>query len=177
MADLEILYDPISINSGPVTVALQGLNDIKFAASLATPQPLKADTTVALSVPQPVKTDATLALSTPQPLKTDNKFTLSIPDPIRTETTAAIDLQPVVLDQCLRLSLGPLPPTRVCLPNRQRVGLTIFGVEVLGFTLDGQMEMTVAPLHMPPQTVSLPQPRDGPPPGPAQPALHIRLGS
>lgn len=142
MADVEILYDPITVNSGPVTVAVTGLNDIKVDSKLAVTQPIVTTSALTLSVPDPVKTDATLALS--------------VPEPIRTEAKAAIDLQPVVVDQCLRLSLGPLPPTLVCLPNRQRIGLTLFGVEVFGLTLDGEARVVVGDLPRPPHVVSAP---------------------
>jgi hypothetical protein len=133
VADVEILYDPISINSGPVTVTVDGLNDIKIDSSLA--------------VTKPIETDSKLTLSVPDTIKTDTKFAFTIPEPIRTDSKAAIDLQPVVLDQCLRLSLGPLPATRICLPNRQRIGLTVFGVEVIGLTLDGEAQVVVGEPH------------------------------
>lgn len=129
MADIEVLYEPIAINSGPVTVAVNGLDNIK------------------LSVPEPIKTETTLKV--PDTFKTDGQVAFTIPEPIRTDATAdigvraGIDLQPIVLDQCLRLSLGPLPPTRICLPNRQHVGVTLFGVEVFGLTLEGQANIIV----------------------------------
>ncbi len=149
MADVEILYDPITVNSGPVTVAVTGLDDIKVDAKLAVTQPIETKSALTLSVPDVVKTDAKLAFT--------------IPDPIKTEAKAAIDLQPVIVDQCLRLSLGPLPPTLVCLPNRQRFGMTLFGVEVFSFTLDGEAQIVVSDLPKPPQVVSLaarPRPAD-----------------
>lgn len=129
MADIDIAYDPIAINSGPVTVAVTGLDNIK------------------LTVPDPIKTEATLKL--PDTIKSDGKFAFTIPEPVRTDAKAdvglraGIDLQPVVFDQCLRLSLGPLPPTRICLPNRQHVGLTLFGVEIFGITLEGESNILV----------------------------------
>jgi hypothetical protein len=152
VADVEILYDPITVNSGPVSVAVTGLNDIKVDSKLAVTQPIETKSALTLSVPDPVKTDATLAFT--------------IPEPIRTEAKAAIDLQPVVVDQCLRLSLGPLPPTLVCLPNRQRIGLTLFGVEVFGFTLDGEARVVVGDLPHPPFVVSAPTSHGGPHCGP-----------
>lgn len=131
MADIEVSYEPIAINSGPVTVTVTGLNDIQ------------------LSVPEPVKTETKLTLALPDTFKSDGKFAFSIPEPIRTDSKAdvgvraGIDLAPVVLDQCLRLSLAPLPPTRICLPNRQHIGLTLFGVEVFGITFDGEANILV----------------------------------
>lgn len=133
MADVEVTYDPITVNSGPVNLAVTGLNDIKVDAKLAITEPIESKLT--LSVPEPIKANLT----------SDGKFAFTIPEPIRTDSKAAIDLQPVVLDQCLRLSLGPLPATRICLPNRQRVGLTLFGIEVLSLTLDGEAQVLVGP--------------------------------
>ena len=148
MADVEIPYDPITVNSGPVTVAVTGLNDIKVDSKLAVTQPIVTSSALTLSVPDPVKTDATLAFT--------------VPEPIRTEAKAAIDLQPVVVDQCLRLSLGALPPTLVCLPNRQRIGLTVFGVEVFGLTLDGEARVVVGDLPRPAFVVNAPAPHAAP---------------
>ncbi len=135
MADIDVTYDPIAINSGPITVALTGLDDIK------------------LSIPDPVKTESKYTILVPETVKSDTKFAFSVPDPIRTDAKAdgkldvnlksGIDLQPVVFDQCLRLSLGPLPSTHICLPNRQHVGLTIFGVEVFGLTVEGEAKIVV----------------------------------
>ena len=139
MADVDVTYDPITVNSGPVTVAVTGLNDIKVDAKFAVTEPIESKLT--LSVPEPIKGELKSDLKSD--LTSDGKFAFTIPEPIRTDSRAAIDLQPVVLDQCLRLSLGPLPSTRICLPNRQRIGLTLFGVEVLGLTLDGEAQVLV----------------------------------
>jgi hypothetical protein len=141
LADLEILYDPITVNSGPITVALTGLDNVKVDGNLTVTKPIVTSST--LSIPK---------------LDTDSKFALTIPDPIKTDSKAAIDLQPVVVDQCLRLSLGPLPPTQVCLPNRQRLGLTLFGVEVFGITLEGEARVVVCDLPKQPQVVRVSAP-------------------
>ncbi|WGM40657.1 hypothetical protein [Caulobacter sp. NIBR1757] len=137
MADLEILYDPITVNSAATVdsnstanLVVQGLDDVKVDGKLAI---------APLEVAVDLDTDSKLTLSVPEVIRTS----FTIPDPIRTESRSHIDLQPVVLDQCLRLSLGPLPPTRICLPNRQRIGLTVLGVEVFGLTLDGEAQVTV----------------------------------
>ena len=148
MADVEFEFDPITVNSGPVTVTVDGLDNVKIDYTL--------------TVPKPIETKSGLTLSVPDPIKADAKLALSIPDPIKTDSKAAIDLQPVVVDQCLRLSLGPLPPTLICLPNRQRIGLTLFGVEVLGLTLDGEARVVVGDLPRGPFVVNAPAPHAGP---------------
>lgn len=146
MADIEVAYDPISVNSGPVTVTVAGLDDIKLAVT----EPIETKSSLTLSVPEPIRTDATAKL------ETDSKFALALPDPIRTESKAALDLQPVVLDQCLRLTLGPLPLTHICLPNRQRIGFTLFGKEIFGFTLDGEAQFVIGEPPKHPQVVAAP---------------------
>jgi hypothetical protein len=163
MADIEVVYEPIAINSGPVTVAVNGLDNIK------------------LTVPEPVKTETTLKL--PDTFKSDGKFAFTIPEPIRTDAKAdvglraGIDLQPVVFDQCLRLSLGPLPATRICLPNRQHVGLTLFGVEVFGITLEGEANILVGEPERQTQIVkSAPAHSKSAPPKAGSDGVRIRLG-
>jgi hypothetical protein len=157
VADVEIQYDPITVNSGPVTLQLNGLDNIKVDSKLAVTEPIETRSTLTLSVPEPVRTEAQLALS--------------IPEPIRTEAKAAIDLQPVVFDQCLRFSLDALPPTLVCLPNRQRLGLTLFGVEVFGVTLEGEARLVVSDLPRPAHVVHAPSEVAGP--APRAPSVEI----
>jgi hypothetical protein len=127
MADIDVDYGPITITSNPVTVEVKGLDDIK------------------LSIPETVKTDSKFTVSTPDTLKGDGKVTLSIPEPITNNVTfnASVDIKPVAFDQCLRLSLGALPPTHMCFPNRQHVGLSLFGVEIFGVTLSGEAHVIV----------------------------------
>jgi len=162
VADLDFHFDPIAVNSGPVTVAVNGLDNVKVDSKFA--------------VTQPIETKSALTLSIPDPIKTDGKFAFTIPEPIRTEAKAAIDLQPVVVDQCLRLSLGALPPTLVCLPNRQRLGLTLFGIEVFGLTLDGESRIVVSDLPKTPHIVMAPAPAHAAPhhvgQGVAHPPAH-----
>lgn len=148
MADIDIAYDPISINTGPLTI--QGLDNIKLAVT----QPIETKSAVTLSVPDTVKTDTKLMISVPDTIKTDGK--LNTDSKLVTDSKAAIDLQPVVLDQCLRITLGPLPVTQICFPNRQRIGLTVFGVEVFGLTLDGEAQILVGDPPKPPRLVAAP---------------------
>ena len=146
MADIDIAYDPISINSGPLTI--QGLDNIKLAVT----QPIETKSALTLSVPDTIKTDGKLA--TDSKVVTDSKLVSD--SKLVTDSKAAIDLQPVVLDQCLRITLGPLPVTQICFPNRQRIGLTVFGVEVFGLTLDGEAQILVGDPPKPPRLVAAP---------------------
>jgi hypothetical protein len=188
VADLEILYDPI-------TVGITGLDNIKTDSKFAVTQPI--DTSLTLSVPDTVKTDTKLTISIPDTIKTDAKGALDTKSAIDTkssiDTKSAIDLQPVVLDQCFKLSLGALPPTLVCLPSHQRIGLTLFGVEVFGLTYEGESKVVVSDLPKPPHIINVSAPKVvqkpaadcaaevEPPPHPAEPPRKsppfvVRLG-
>ena len=63
------------------------------------------------------------------------------------------DVKPLAVDQCLRISFGPLPPTSVRQPYQQRVGFTLFGVEVFGFTIEGEGRLLVSDLRTKPYVV------------------------
>ena len=174
MADVDVTYDPITVNSGPVTVAVEGLDQVKLDARLAVED---LETRLSLATPEPLKSELKAGLTS------DAKLTLAVPEPVRTESTAAIDLQPVVLDQCLRLSLGPLPPTQVRLPNRQRLAVRLFGVEVLSLCLDGEAQLLIDNLPRRPHVAPLGQHGSGPRLRPDHPApaaeaangLRVRL--
>lgn len=134
MADIDVNYDPITVNSGPVTVDILGLDNI----SIRYPDPIQTDSRLA----------ADLSLRIPDTVKTDSKLRLDSASELTTKSdvNANFDLQPVVLDQCLRLVLAPLPPTRICLPSRQRLSFSLFSVEIVGVTLEGEARIDVSEL-------------------------------
>lgn len=139
MADIDVHYDPITVNTDTTTVEVKGLDDTHNLITLATPQPIKAET----------KSDLTLE----QTLNSASKFELSIPQPIRSESVSELDVKPLVMDQCLRISFGPLPPTCVRQPYHQHVGFTIFGVEIFGFSLEGEGKTVISDLPSKPHVV------------------------
>lgn len=140
MADIDVNYDPITVNSGPVTVGINGLDDIRIRY----PDPIQTDSDVdaalTLRIPDPIQTNSTVRLDSASDINTKSDLTT------KSDVNANVDLQPVVLDQCLRLSLAPMPPTRICLPSRQRVSLSLFGVEVVGITLEGEARVDITDL-------------------------------
>lgn len=177
MADFDIHYDPITVNNNPSTVNITGLDNIKDTLTLQTPQPLKSET----------KSEFVF----PQPFKTESKTELDFPTPIRTESRAELDIKPLVFDQCLTIRLAPLPPTRVCQPYQTHYRFTVFGVELFGFSLEGQNETIVTDVPQRPQVswgaeqaVHHPQPAPQAAPSPARDVptaraagpLRIRLG-
>jgi hypothetical protein len=115
-------------NSGTVgaDVTVEGLDDIKV------------DSTVTV---KPLSSTVTL-----EPLTTTSTITLEpTTSTVSSSSSVDFDLEPVTVDSCVRVELAPLPPTRVRSPWEQRIGMTVFGVEVLGLTWCGEAETYVEP--------------------------------
>ena len=113
-------------------VSIEGLDDIAVDSTL-TVRPLTSTVTL-----EPLNTTSTITLEP----TTSNVTTASSVD---------FDLEPVTVDSCVRVELGPLPPTRVRSPWEQRIGMTVFGIEVLGLTWCGEAETYVEPVPRRPQ--------------------------
>lgn len=137
MADLDVHYDPITVTNNPSTVEIQGLDNIKDTIILETPQPLKSDT----------KSEFIFS----QPIKTESKTELAFPQPIQTISSAELDIKPLLFDQCLSIRFDPLPPTCIRQPYQQHFGVTLFGVELIGFNLEGETQMIITDLPKQPQ--------------------------
>ena len=54
-----------------------------------------------------------------------------------------IDLKPVAIDTCQTLRLAPLPETQVCQPYRHHVRYTLFGIELMGVSYDGESKQLI----------------------------------
>ena len=54
-----------------------------------------------------------------------------------------IDLKPVAVDTCQTFRLAPLPETGVRQPYRHHVGYTMFGMEYMGVTYDGESQQLI----------------------------------
>jgi len=171
MADIDIHYDPISVVGGPITVEVNGLDDTTNKITLETPQPVKIETKTDLAVTQPIEIESKYEFSTPQPLKTESK--------------SELDLKPLAIDQCLRISLAPLPPTYMRFPTHQQIGLTLFGVEIVGLRFSGESQVLVCEPAKDPHiawgdiTPASPPPQrkqESVPAAPNVDGLRIRLG-
>ncbi len=124
--DIDVKIDAADIN---VDLNLGGQQDINMSTELR--------------VPDPIHTKMELLL--PQPLETKSSSELAITQPIVTEVTAdlTMDVKPVVLDLCLTLSVGKLPRTCVRRRYDRHMGLTFFGVELVGFNRSGESQFTL----------------------------------
>lgn len=63
--------------------------------------------------------------------------------------TENIDLKPVAVDSCQTLRLAPLPETTVRNPYNHHVALSLFGLELLALTFNGESEQEICSPHRP----------------------------
>jgi hypothetical protein len=88
-----------------------------------------------------------LAITEPIRSETNSRTELAITEPIRSESDSAIalDIRPVTADLCLNLNIGKIPPTCIRQPYQQHFGITLFGIELLGFNIMGESRIVVEP--------------------------------
>jgi hypothetical protein len=141
MADIDVHNGPVSIHNDPTSVEIKGLDNSKSTITLATPQPVRTETKTELVLPQPLKSES----------KAESKLELVIPQPLRSESKTELDFKPLVVDQCVTINLGRLPPTCIRKPYHQHFGITVFGVEIIGFTVSGETQTIITDLPSPPQ--------------------------
>ena len=118
----------VIVKNGPVTVdadstvEVRGLDRINLTARLE-PTPLRTEARQELVLPQPLRTES--KLDTKSDVTSDSKSALSV------------DLRPVALDVCLNSS-SKLPQGQIHQPFSYHLGLTWFGVELLGLNFGGE---------------------------------------
>jgi hypothetical protein len=124
------------------TVDVVGLNDIKADLKLELPQPFKTEGTNTVDLKADIDT------------KSDSNSTTHLKiDPLKTDSSLAVDLKPAVVDLCLTLNSGKSPNLCIRQPYRHRIGFTLYGIEVFGFSFSGEQETIISELGPRPQTL------------------------
>jgi hypothetical protein len=166
----DVSYDIKSTTTD--TVDVLGLNDIKADLKLELPQPFKTEGSNTIEVkPLEIK-----------PLKADLGTHLAI-DPLKTDSSLSVDLKPAVVDLCLTLNIGKLPNVCITQPYHHRIGFSLFGIEVWGFSFSGEQETVIQERHLQPKvslgaapsSAWLP-PHRAPPTSREAGGLRVRLG-
>lgn len=140
MADVDIT----STSTGTVDVV--GLDNIKADVKLELPQPFKTEGTNSVDL----KTDLKANVDSNSNSNSATHLTI---DPLKTDSSLAVDLKPAVVDLCLTLNVGKVPSLCIRQPYRHRIGFTLYGVEVFGFSFSGEQETIITELGPRPQTL------------------------
>ena len=132
MADVNIT------SSSTNSVDVLGLDNLKADLTLHTPDTFKTDATNTYDI-KPLKSDYTYDI---KPLKSDYTYEIK---PLQ------LDVKPVTLDLCMTANVGKVPDLCVRQPYRHRMGFSLYGMEVWGFTLSGEQETVVQEMDRRPQ--------------------------
>lgn len=120
-------------NSGTTTLDIVGLDDMNI------------EQVVELKLPQPLKTEAVNDIKLPQPFVTESTTKLAVTEPIVTDSTSRteLDIKPMVVDLCVNINMGKMPPTCIRQPYEHHFGFTLFGMEIFGFNFAGESKIIV----------------------------------
>lgn len=133
------------------------LSDVDADVRLGGLDDINIDTNVAGRLDSAVTADATV--KTDSKLVSDSK--VSSDSVVKSDSTvksdsrieSSVDLAPVAVDSCIRVELGSLPPTQLHTPWHQRLGLSVFGLELFAWTLSGESTTTLRPVPRTPQLI------------------------
>jgi hypothetical protein len=127
----------------PSELTIKGLDNINV--ELAIPDPIVTESTANITTASTMglTTDNRLELVLPQPLQIETKSDLNSDSKIQTQSGIALDVRPLTLDMCINLEFGRLPPTCIRQPYNHHFGLTLFGIEMLGFNLVGESRIVI----------------------------------
>jgi hypothetical protein len=115
-----------------------GLDDMKMRAEIVLPQPLRTEG----------KNE--FAITTPIRMQNEIDTTMEL-KPIQFSSDIDLDVKPVVMDFCFKLDFGGPPPTCIRQPYSHHFGVTLFGMEILGFNFAGESQVIIDELPKRPQ--------------------------
>ena len=87
----------------------------------------------------------------PQPLKTESQFAITEPIVSQSSSDIGLDIRPMVMDFCFKFEFGKLPPACIRKPYQHHFGITLFGMEVLGFNFSGESRTIIGEVQKQPK--------------------------
>ena len=89
----------------------------------------------------------------PQPFRTESNFAITEPIVMENHSDIGLDVRPMVMDFCFKFEFGDLPSTCIRQPYQHHFGITLFGIEILGFNLAGESRVLIEDVVKKPQVV------------------------
>jgi hypothetical protein len=87
----------------------------------------------------------------PQPFRTVSEFAVTEPIVMRNSSDIGLDIRPLVMDFCFKFEFGKLPAACIRQPYQHHFGITLFGMEILGFNLAGESRIQIDEVQKRPQ--------------------------
>lgn len=110
--------------------------------------------TTEMLVPDPIVTKGSNEFAITQPIRMENDINAAMdikPITLNNNSEVGLDIKPVTLDLCLKLDFGGPPPMCIRRPYSHHFGITLFGVELLGFNFSGESQVIIDELPRRPQ--------------------------
>ncbi len=98
----------------------------------------------------------------PQPFRTESNFAITEPIEMRNTSDIGLDIRPLVMDFCFKFELGKLPAACIRQPYQHHFGITLFGLEILGFNFAGESRIQIDEVQKKPQVAWGGEPGGGP---------------
>lgn len=139
----------------PGEITFNGLDNINVDLDLSVLEPIVTESTanitsdsgITLSIPEPIQLNTNAELNSNSTINSDSEIRAN------TQSGIALDVRPLTLDVCMKLEFGKLPPTCVRQPYQHHFGVTLFGMEVLGFNLVGESRTIIEDVQPQPHIV------------------------
>ncbi len=128
------------------SVEIVGLDDIGMRMELVVPEPIRTEGRNEFAITEPIRMQNEISAD----LDVDTTMDIK---PIQLSNDIDLDIRPVVMDLCFKLEFGAPPPTCIRQPYSHHFGITLFGMEVLGFNFSGESRIIVDELPKKPQVV------------------------
>ena len=178
--DVAVNLDNIKLDVASVSDVTANVNSTSnVAANVTSTSDIGVDSKSDITVDTGnIKTELVL----PQPLKTQSHFAITEPIEMKNSSDIGLDIRPMVMDFCFKFEFGELPSTCIRRPYQHHFGITLFGVEVLGFNFAGESRIMIEDVQKRPHVAwgGEPPAHTNPdhPPRPREEAqsLRIRLG-
>lgn len=140
----------------PGEITINGLDDINVDFELSIPDPIVTQSTanintnngITLNIPEPIR------LATDSNLRSASTITSDSQIRANTQSGIALDVRPLTLDVCMKLEFGKLPPTCIRQPYQHHFGITLFGVEMIGFNFVGESRVVIEDVHPAPHVIA-----------------------
>ena len=145
--DVEVKLDDINIE-----VTSDSTMDADLRTELVVPQPIRTESSFAVTEPIVTQSSNTIGLDI-EPIRMENAIAITEPIVSENSSDISLDVKPMVADLCFKLEIGKLPDTCIRRPYQHHFGVTLFGVELLGFNFAGESQTVIENIPKKPQVV------------------------
>lgn len=141
--DVEVNLDNIKLD---INSDSSITSDSDITANINSQSTINSDSNITVDTGN-IRTELVL----PQPFRTESEFAITEPIVMQNTSDIGLDIRPLVMDFCLKFEFGKLPATCIRQPYQHHFGITLFGLEILGFNFVGESRIQIDEVQKKPQ--------------------------